>query len=642
MMKNWIISRAFRRLWNELCRLFADIVFLKERDKLFIYSWMSYEKGRMVHNNWGDDINKYFLESVSSLKVNNIRNSLLYSVLPVHGYTCIGSLIGNFKAKNYDVWGTGIIELNHNLLSKPNKVFSVRGPLTRDELLKNGINCPENYGDPALLISRYYRNVVDKEYTWGIIPHYTDEENPALIEFCNNHPEVLLISMRNYMDWHEIPDKIMNCHRIISSSLHGLIIADSYGVKNIWVRFSEGIKGGDFKYQDYFQSVGRQVDGPVVINNQIDLENIIINDNTSRAYNIDYKSIYEACPFKEKILDFRDIVPSLPSYNSLEEKNSQYCESYYIKTEAELDKKLLELETAEQELIFRGIYDARYKMYASSQRHWSQKSDRVLPLGTSNYYQTIKRLISLTKNCPEVITYQSEQKYSDNDMYILALMQHFGMPSPMIDFTLGMRKGLFFAVDGMPEWVDNDTDNLEDYVSLYYINRNIDWISGSAQKTMKYGGETVDNMVAELLEKEPDIKLDVEETLDNFKHLTYSQFIPKGELYDIKFMPVNGAEIGVSKVNIPSLNFTCGYMISNDRILAQDGMFILNNTIDQPLVEVMNKQSNRKFVCCLNIRKNLVPYIWERHLKSYNINHKSVYCEDVDAVMLLQDALNMI
>lgn len=628
------------RIWHAFKRLCSDIAYLFDPNKLFVYSWMKYEGVKMLNNNWGDDINKYFIESISKFKVKDITPSLLFKLLPVKGYSCIGSIIGDFKAANYEVWGSGVIKENHELKSIPQKVHSVRGPLTRKELLKNGIQCPENYGDPALLISRYYRKIVDKQYLWGIIPHYTDEDNPTIIEFCKNHPDVLLISMRNYKDWHEIPDKIMNCHRIMSSSLHGLIIADSYGVKNVWLRFSDEIKGGDFKYQDYFQSVGRKVDGPIFINKPQDLEKIIIEDKTSRANNINFKSIFDACPFRKDLVDYRNLVPKLPAYNTWEEKNPHFCQSYFVRTEAELNQKLWELETAEEGLLFRGIYDASYKMYASSQRHWLQKSDRVLSLGTTDYYKAIEILIGLTKNCPEVAKYQSKQNYSDNDMYLLALMQHFGMPSPMIDFSHKMRKGLFFAVDNMPAWEDKGTDTPDDYVSLYYVNKNIDWISGSAQKVMEYGGEKVEVLVKNLIEKYPDIKLKVEDTLSNFTHLTYSQFIPTGELYDIKFLPVNGADIGVSKVDIPSLNFTCSYMISNDRILAQDGMFILNNTIDQPLVEVMNKQTNFRFVCCLNIRKNLVPYIWDRHLKRFGLTHDIVYCDDVEDVMKLQKVMD--
>ena len=258
----------------------------------------------MLHNNWGDDINKYFIEEITNTEVKNLSRSFFYKLFPVKAYSCMGSVLGLFPLKRTVVWGSGFIEEGKTLKEKPYKIHSVRGPLTRRELLKQGIDCPEIYGDPALLISRYYRKDVNKKYQYGIVPHYIDENNSILIDFCLKHPEYTVIRMKGYKDWHDIPDQIMQCQRIISSSLHGLIIADSYEVPNVWVRFSDGITGGDFKFHDYFQSVGRKIESPVIIKSIDDLERIIIDDNTSVARDIDYRSIYEACPFKDKIRSY--------------------------------------------------------------------------------------------------------------------------------------------------------------------------------------------------------------------------------------------------------------------------------------------------------------------------------------------------
>lgn len=64
--------------------------------------------------------------------------------------------------RNTEVWGAGIISENSLLKEKPSKVYAVRGPLTRQRLIKEGIDCPEIYGDPALLIPYYYRPKVTK------------------------------------------------------------------------------------------------------------------------------------------------------------------------------------------------------------------------------------------------------------------------------------------------------------------------------------------------------------------------------------------------------------------------------------------------------------------------------------------------
>lgn len=642
MMNDEITPGWPLRIWHAFERLCSDIAYLFKPNKLFVYSWMKYRGTTMLNNNWGDDINKYFIESISNLKVKDLTPSIFYKIFPPTGYSCIGSIIGAFKAKKYEVWGSGITDGERSIPLLPKKVYSVRGPLTRQTLIKRGVDCPEIYGDPALLVSRYYRRVVEKKYLYGIIPHYNDENNPVLLDFCKKHPEFILIKMQGYNEWHEIPDKIMQCQRIISSSLHGLIIADSYGIRNAWVKFSDKITGGDFKYQDYFKSVGRIIKSPYIIKSSKDLDEIIIQDKTSKAYDINYRAIYEACPFKDKLVDYYSLTPQMPYYQSPKEKDINFCDNYYISTKEELDRKLIELESLEKAFLFRGVNNASFKMFSSSQRHWIQVSDRVLSLGTKNYYEAINRLLSNTKRNPEVLSYQKKQSYSENDFFLLALMQHFGVPSPMVDFSHSMRKALFFAVDGMKSWVNQGADSLDDYISLYYVNKNIDWIHSSVQEVMKSTGRQIDDLVAYHNSIDPDNVLDTEDVERQIQELTYSQFIPAGSYHSVKFIPVNGPEVGVTDVKIASLKFSCGYMISNDRILAQDGMFILNNTIDQPLEEVVNRQVGGKIFCCINIHKKLAQYIWNKYLLPYNLTHENVYCDDDEDVIRLQRVMDKI
>ena len=639
-MKNWIISRAFRRLWNELCRLFADIVFLKERDKLFIYSWMSYEKGRMVHNNWGDDINKFFIESISDFHVKDITPSVLYKIIPVKAYTCIGSIIGNFPARYYEVWGSGIIEEGKHLLSLPKKVHSVRGPLTRQELMTKGIECPEIYGDPALLISRYYRPSFEKKYKLGIIPHYTDVDNPALSDFCRKHPEVLIIKMQDYNDWHDVPREICSCSRIISSSLHGLIIADSYRVPSAWARFSDKIQGGNFKYVDYFMSVGRTETTPFYVKNESDIEKIIIDSKFSIAPNdkINYRGVFDACPFKERLIDYKNMIPKLPEYKSFAEKEELFCNNEYVNSVEDLDKLIVRLQSLEQSLIFRGVSNAGYKMFASSQRHWMQKSDWVARMGHESYYSFVEEIIRRTECLVEVQQYMQQHNVHTNDMFLMALMQHFGAPSPMIDFSESLLTGLFFASDwDDSRWDDSGNNQLDDYVSLYYISKNFDWVEATVQRIMLSAADNIERMVSEA--KEAGINVDTEETEEDIRKLLYRQFRLDNDRSDIRFVPLGGPSLGRVLIDIPVINFHCEYEIVNDRIVKQQGMFIMNATETDSLVEIMNQQAHQKMFCCVNIHKKLLPYLREKYLVPANRIHDIVYENDLEDVQRLLDAV---
>lgn len=284
-------------------RLVYDAMSLFKRNKIFVYAYVRRQGLGYARNNWGDDINISMLEEISNLKVLIMNRSRLFSRLPVKTYCCIGSILGECHGKKLEIWGSGFRSEKSRLHVMPAKVHSVRGPLTRQLLLDQGFDCPPVYGDPALLVSRYYRPQVPKRYKYGIIPHYIDEKNP-LVKAVISRPDVLVISMADYKHWHDIPDAVCSCEKILSSSLHGLIVADSYGIPNAWVRFSDNIAGGSFKYLDYFASVGRDVPEPVRIGSSEDLEAALQDESLfTVARNIDFESIINACPFKEHLRD---------------------------------------------------------------------------------------------------------------------------------------------------------------------------------------------------------------------------------------------------------------------------------------------------------------------------------------------------
>jgi pyruvyltransferase len=252
------------------------------------------------HRNWGDDLNYYFIHLISGRPVVFYHNFWLAKKLHFTNYLCIGTLLDavNYSNKETIVWGSGVSGQDRDLVL-PAKILSVRGEKTREFLYDRNIDCPEVYGDPALLLPRYYKPKKSScQHRLGIIPHVMDLSNEFLLNIIEkNVNDVVLIDLQNYRQWTEIIDLICSCEYIISSSLHGLIVSDAYGIQNCWVTFSDKVLS-TFKYPDYFSSVGRTTSQPMCLKGS-DVDEIIDNCHFWEQKEIDTSKILDNCPFRK-------------------------------------------------------------------------------------------------------------------------------------------------------------------------------------------------------------------------------------------------------------------------------------------------------------------------------------------------------
>lgn len=208
-----------------------------------------------------------------------------------------GSIL-NSARNNSIIWGTGLM-FGSETIQKPKKILSVRGPLTRNRLLKLGIDCPESYGDIGLILPYFYYPEVQKKYKLGIIPHYIDKGKFNEI-YMENDKDVKIIDVTEPIQ--NVIKNILECEMTISSSLHGVIVSHAYNVKCMWVKITDKIGGGFFKYRDYYGSIN--IDNynemlPYNYNKQISTQETIklVNSYPNPAFPINTKSIIELCPF---------------------------------------------------------------------------------------------------------------------------------------------------------------------------------------------------------------------------------------------------------------------------------------------------------------------------------------------------------
>ena len=192
--------------------------------------------------NFGDLLTPYILDyfSIPHEYVRQPRKAQLL---------CVGST-AKFAGNNTIVLGTGTMRESDVLNPRADWRF-VRGPYTRDVVLRDGGDCPEIYGDPALLLPLLQSPPDHKTHDIAIVPHYVDYKYVS-----SRYDNVIDVLNKNPL---EVARQIASCKKIVSSSLHGIITAHAYGIPAAWVEFSDKLSGDGIKFADHFASVGSEL-----------------------------------------------------------------------------------------------------------------------------------------------------------------------------------------------------------------------------------------------------------------------------------------------------------------------------------------------------------------------------------------------
>ena len=255
---------------------------IKEKVNLFYFN------EKVGHGNFGDELSKFIVENL----INIHKYDLVYNEEGVKkNLIAIGSYL-HIARNDYYIYGTGL-RTNPPIegrLSYTNlHISACRGPKTH-AFLKNEkkLNSPGIFGDPALLLKELYVPQKMNELTQkiAIIPHKSHYGHYKKMKLDKKY---VVINPREH--WKTVVDSIYSAKSIISSSLHGLIVADAYNKPNIMLCEIE-LTEGTFKFKDYYLSQKR----PFIFINTIDEfdEKLLYNQGNK----LDLKKLKDAFPFK--------------------------------------------------------------------------------------------------------------------------------------------------------------------------------------------------------------------------------------------------------------------------------------------------------------------------------------------------------
>ena len=237
----------------------------------------------------------------------------------------IGTIAQNFSGGTVRLWGSGLDAISPGLnvdeggyhlpASTRFVVAACRGRHTRRILAENGVESPEVFGDPGWFANRIWPEHARQEkiHDIGVVLHLTEwaERRPgaALKPQLRRYevPEDLAgriafinpITRRSVDGVGEVVGAIGRCRRILSTSLHGLVVAEALGIPAFYFGATTPLGPQEMRIADT-----RLMD-----HRMCDLYSILDRDTVPafiwpRGRPLDWHQVLEWCDRQASIYDF--------------------------------------------------------------------------------------------------------------------------------------------------------------------------------------------------------------------------------------------------------------------------------------------------------------------------------------------------
>ncbi len=296
----------------------------------------------------------------------------------------------------------------------------------------------------------------------------------------------------------------------------------------------------------------------------------------------------------------------IETYRSLKEKDN-YFDSEYIESTKDFDElarywtdiKDGPSRDSEHKIFFRGLTEAKFKLYNTAQRYWIENE---LYVENNDYKEFIQSEINNAKcfQANLLSKFYNSFKQTAQDLSVLSFLQHYGAPTPLLDFTYYFDSAIFFGTYKQKKFYVDEIDN---YFSIYAIDTSnlskffpsvIDHINSSLSQIDSILEQNIDNEVNEFRFLHEYKQLHYK-TFHDLKLFYIPGFIPDGYKFSLKHRP----------------NFNLYFNQNNLNIINQAGLFVFNSDPIKPLESyftgefVVRRTYNLPKIKCWNIHKSL-------------------------------------
>ena len=241
--------------------------------------------------NVGDLLNTYMIPKITGKRV---RKAYTHKLCHLMG---IGSILEEGGPGSV-IWGSGSINgIGPKRPIVADQIHALRGKRSL-ALMQKVCGAPFGVplGDPGLLMPMFYDPEVVADKQVGIVPHHSEKDISK--EIARIMPEDYLI-VDVALESEAFIRQMKRCKSIISSSLHGLILADAYEIPNKWISISDRLIGGDWKFTDYYSMTSTPAEAPYrfeCVKTLMDGLSTILQDADVSRYTENREDLLEAFP----------------------------------------------------------------------------------------------------------------------------------------------------------------------------------------------------------------------------------------------------------------------------------------------------------------------------------------------------------
>ncbi len=236
-------------------------------------------------------------------------------------------------------------------------------------------------------------------------------------------------------------------------------------------------------------------------------------------------------------------------------------------------------------MLFRGVSEAKYMLYTSGQREFILQDYATLGI---QYDQFMRVLLRNLRRNDDLMNFCKVAKTPPNDSYCFTYLQHYGAPTPYIDFTTDIYTALFYCFYRMSSQLSKS--EIDHYCTLYYIKLDdIEYITERYMQEIHKDSPT-----------ERNLSLYSESTGGDVKSGMLSfDILQKMDIFYIDSKRKSGM------FNDKKLIFR----IPNRNMLVQNGVLLYNGSDSLPLERCMANK-----IHCIDIHKSLGDYIKKEYL----------------------------